>query len=114
MEELLDLLNKNLKNLLIRKALKQIAASIPWLTWGPIGWFVEMCVTYLVEVVLEQANLYLTDKIVDNSVDKAVEKVDEVTDKLIEYEENVENYSEEELDELDEELMASYRDLFRF
>lgn len=114
MEELAIILNTNLVNLVVRKIVKNFVGRWAFLAWGPIGYIVEKCLRYIVELSYSYAELFVTDKIVDKAVDKDVSVVDKVTDKLIEYEENVENYSKEELDDLDEDLMAAYRDLFRF
>lgn len=114
MEELAKLLNKELVNLVVRRIFKEFTGKLAFLNWGPIGYIVEKCIRYVVEIAYSYAELFVTDKILDNAVDNQVDVVDEVTDKLIEYEENVDKYTEEEKDELDEELMSAYRDLFRF
>lgn len=114
MEEILSLLNSNLKTLLIRKIMSTIVAKFAFLGWGPIGFILEQIVEKIVSIALEQINLFVTDRIVDISVNGDVDRVDKITDKLVEYEENKDAYTEEELDELDNELIDAYRDLFNF
>ena len=114
MKELTKIINDQLVDLVVRQVFRQLTGKLAFLAWGPIGSLVEMCIRYVVNIAYNQAELFVTDKIVEKAVEKQVEVVDAVTDKLIEYEENVENYTDKEKDALDEELMAAYRDLFRF
>lgn len=114
MEELIKRLNAEITSLVIRKVLKEILTKLTFLNWWPFSWIVEKVVENIVEKSMRHANLYVTNAIMEYNVENSVENVEEVTDRLIEVQENVDNYTAEELEELDEELISAYRDLFAF
>lgn len=114
MQEIISLINGNLVRIITKKIVQEIIKRVAFLGWGPLGWILSTIVEKIVEKALYHGQLLVTDQIINRVIHNDVEAVDDLTDKLIEVDQNVENYTEEELNELDEELMDAYRNLLTF
>ncbi len=77
---------------------------------GTDRWFGLVSLRYHQLFVATDALFRVINRVIHNDV----QRVDDLTDKLIEVDQNVENYTEEELNELDQELMDAYRNLLTF